>query len=283
MADGQTTADRSGSGGEVAGRVSYDVAALKDVKVDLGNDLWIETVEIGALKEQDVNAHVMPPSMLARLTENIRIRGGLESLPYCAQPNGQGPIEVVSGHHRIRAARAAGAAKVVVIVDRGPLTRSQIVAKQLAHNALVGSDDPDLVKQLVAQITSVDDLLASGLKEDFLPTPDKFKVTLFTPHADYQWRTCTFVFLTHQVEQIDKLVQKLKGPTEVVCLACQDQFEPFMTAVAAFARKRNIISAATAIAVLTNLALEEVAKAEAAEQAEGDSGDESQGGTGGKA
>ena len=227
------------------------------VHVDLGNGLFLETVTIADLKEQDVNAHVMPPALFERLVENIRKTGRLESTPYCAQPLGQGAVEVVSGHHRIRAARKAGLITVDVLVDRNDLTRSQIIAKQLAHNALVGHDDNDLLKQLVAQLTSVDDLLESGLGEDFVPTPEKFKVTLFSPHADYRWQTATFVFLSHQLTEFQELLKSLKPEAKVVCLACEAQFQPFMKAVAEFGKERNILSAATAIAELTRIATEE--------------------------
>jgi hypothetical protein len=240
------------------------------LNVALEGGLFIRTVDIADLKEQDVNAHVMPPAMFERLVENIRITGRMESLPFCAQPKGSGPVEIVSGHHRVRAARKAGLTRVDVLVDTADLTRSQIVAKQLAHNALVGFDDRDLVKQLLAMVTNVDDLLESGLNADLLPTPDKFKVTLFTPHADYKWKTATFVFLSHQLDKFEELVKSLKSEAKTVCVACEGQFEPFMKAVAAFARERNILSAASAVATLTDLALEQARElAEQREAAEG--------------
>jgi ParB-like nuclease domain len=230
------------------------------VKVDLGNGLWLETVTIADLKEQDVNAHVMTPATFERLVENIRRTGRLESTPYCAQPNGTGAVEVVSGHHRIRAARKAGLTDVEVLIDRNDLTRSQIIAKQLAHNAIVGTDDQDLVRQLVAQITSVDDLLESGLGEDLLPTPEKFKVTLFAPHADYKWKTARFVFLSHQLDQFTDLAKSFQSEDKTLVVGFDAQFEAFIKAVAAFGKERNIVSAATAISVLTELATEQAAE-----------------------
>ena len=227
------------------------------LKVDLGSGLWLETVTIADLKEQDVNAHVMAPATFERLVENIRRTGRLESTPYCAQPNGLGAVEVVSGHHRIRAARKAGLIDVPVLIDRNDLTRSQIIAKQLAHNAIVGSDDQDLVRQLVAQITSVDDLLESGLGEDILPTPEKFKVTLFAPHADYKWKTARFVFLSHQLDQFTELAKSFASEDKTLVVGFDAQFEAFIKAVASFGKERNIVSAATAIAVLTELATEQ--------------------------
>lgn len=64
----------------------------------------------------------------------------MESLPYCSQPNGEGPISIVSGHHRTRAAGRAGIQRIPVIVDTKPMTRSTITAKQIAANELTGRD-----------------------------------------------------------------------------------------------------------------------------------------------
>lgn len=71
--------------------------------LELGNGLEIWKVNIEDLKEQDVNARYMKAEMFERLTENIKGDGRLESLPFCALTD-KG-IEIVSGHHRIRAVR----------------------------------------------------------------------------------------------------------------------------------------------------------------------------------
>jgi hypothetical protein len=226
--------------------------------VEVGHQLWFELVEIANLKEQDVNAHVMPQAKLSRLTDNIRQRGLMESVPYCAQPDPSKPIEIVSGHHRVRAARAAGLTVIPALVDRSPMTRSQITAKQLAHNALVGHDDDETVQRLLASLTSVDDLLSTGLGADYLPTPDRFKVTLFTPHADYKWKFVTFTFLPHQLEQAKELIAAIGSKTDTLLVADLPQFDDFLTAVAAFARSKEILSASTAVAVLIDTALKEI-------------------------
>ena len=41
----------------------------------IADDLYIEFVDIGVLREQDLNAQVMQPRHFERLTENIRQRG----------------------------------------------------------------------------------------------------------------------------------------------------------------------------------------------------------------
>ena len=72
-------------------------------------------------KEQDINARTMDDDKFNQLVSNIKKRGTLEQLPYCALTN-KG-VEVVSGHHRMKAARIAGLDTVEILLDRSGLTR----------------------------------------------------------------------------------------------------------------------------------------------------------------
>src|SRR5215472_11348643 len=101
--------------------------------MQIGDDLWIEWADLAELKEQDVNAQQMQPRQMDRLTENIRIRGQIESLPYC--------------HHPARAARTAGLKRIPIIVDKQSMSKSRITAKQIAHNELHGEPDKDILAQ----------------------------------------------------------------------------------------------------------------------------------------
>lgn len=234
-------------------------------RVELGNQFALVRVSIGDLQEQDVNAHFMPSRVFNRLAENVAERGGLQSLPLLAQPGGEGPMEIVSGHHRIRAARAAGESELWCMLDEALQTRSEIVSAQLAHNALIGGDDTDLVDQLLKKIDNPDDLLASGLS-DRIQMPDMGDLEMFVPSLDFRWKTLSFVFLPHQLEDFTELIEAMDGPQHMVGVSGAEQFEPFLKAVAKFARVKDVRSVGTAIALLTRLALEEVERENSEEQ-----------------
>src|ERR1035437_10075790 len=74
--------------------------------VELGNGLELWRVHPSTLREQDVNARAMPKAMFERLAQTIARDKRLESLPLCAKTD-KG-LEIISGHHRVRAATAAG-------------------------------------------------------------------------------------------------------------------------------------------------------------------------------
>jgi hypothetical protein len=233
---------------------------------DLSNDLTILVLPLDAVREQDTNAHVMAPATFERLVENIKRRGALESLPYCAWPGRQGEIELLSGHHRVRAGRTAGLTEAAFLVDCSPMTRSQMVAKQLAHNFLVGTDDQQVLKQLLDTIDDPEDLIASGAPDDLLPTGSDDALALFGPRIDFDWRTITFQVLPHQQAELETLLDTLKDRHDLVLTTMAAEHEAFVKAAARFARIREVRAGGAALAALTETALREIDAHEAAEE-----------------
>jgi hypothetical protein len=244
------------------------VAGNTRQELRLGDDLVIRIVPIVELREQDVNAQMMQPRHFDRLIENIKQRGQVESLPYVHRPHDEGPYVIISGHHRVRAARQAGLKEIPVLVDLMDMQRGQIVAKQIAHNELHGDPDRDVLAQLIAEIDDAGDLLSTGLDVDMLPTVDDDPPSLVNPHVDYDWRMVSLVFLPDQLAQLEDLVRMVESKTELIGVAHKDQFAAFSKVVLDYGRAFNIRSMATTISVLVDLAHREIAaKDEPAERA----------------
>ena len=134
---------------ETARENQVSSAAVKyETVADMGSGLVIAKVKLTDFREQDINARIMKTEMQKQLTDNIKKRGQLESLPFCALIDGR--IEIISGHHRIRSAKDSGVlTELFVILDTTGLRRSQVAAKQLAHNAISGFDDQSTLKEIV--------------------------------------------------------------------------------------------------------------------------------------
>lgn len=130
-----------------------------EVIYDMGSGLVIAKVPLDKVKEQDINARIMKNEMQDQLTANIKKRGQLESLPLFVLVDGK--LEIISGHHRVKSARAAEMKEIIAIVDVSGLSRSKIAAKQLAHNAISGFDDDSTLREIVKMIDDVDDMIES--------------------------------------------------------------------------------------------------------------------------
>ncbi len=219
----------------------------------LGSGLEIRWVEIAKLKEQDLNPQVMQPAEFERLTENIREKGMVESLPYLWDPP-DGPVEIVSGHHRSRAARNAGLAVIPAIVDTTSMTRSEVASKQIAHNALVGQTDDALLAQLLKDVSgNVNDLLRTGLDPDKLPTIDALPAPVGAPGTKFDFRVITFTFLPHQLTDFERVIEQIP-PTDLLGVAAMDQYDGFVKAVAEYIRIKDVRHIGTVVARLTQAA-----------------------------
>lgn len=230
-----------------------------DVIADLGQSMVIALANPDLLREQDENARVMEGEMFNQLVVNLKRRGLPESLPYCVAT--ERGVEIVSGHHRVRAARAAGMTEVPIILDRSGLTRSQIVAKQLAHNNLAGFDDKDVLRRRVAHISEVDDLLEAYLPKDLNVEPAPVDLDkLLAPRVTFDWKILTFTFLPHQFEQVKALSEALVGAHDLVGLALIEQFQPLIPALGKYSRFKNVTAVGMIVAVLIQQALQAISE-----------------------
>lgn len=205
---------------------------------DLGSGLIIAEIQVLDIREQDVNARIMKPEMFRQLVDNIKKRGQLESLPLCALYGEK--IEVISGHHRLRAAKEAGLKTIVVILDVSGLNRSQIAAKQLAHNAIAGFDDNDTLKTIAKLIDDVDDMLESYIGKNILEEPMAELETLISPKIEFDWRILTFAFLPHQIKDLDKLAEVLERNPEYIGYVNIEQYKDFLGCMAKYQKFANI-------------------------------------------
>lgn len=217
-------------------------------QMQIADGLVIKWVNIADLHEQDLNAQVMEPRKFDTLTQNIKLRGMLESLPYCYQPNGEGVIEIISGHHRTRSAMKAGIKTIPVIVDEKPMTKSTVTAKQIAANELTGHADPTLLAQLIQQMDSADDMLMSGLDQDHLPHPESENINLNSLNVQYDFKTVELMFLGKELSEFEKFIDDSKA--DMVGLAPIELYDQFSQEIIKYANRHNIKNVAAAVSRL---------------------------------
>lgn len=211
----------------------------------IADNMVIRFIDISKLKEQPINAQLMSRTKFDNLTQNIKLRGQLESLPYCYQ-NEKGTIEIISGHHRVRAANAAGLTRIPVIIDRQPMTRSTITAKQIAANELTGYTDEKTLSQLLTQITSVDDILLTGLDDSkFAAMDDSTTVSLNSINMKYDFKTVELTFLSKEFDEFKQFVEKTTADMTVI--ASSSLYQQFSDEVITYANRHNIKNVSAAI------------------------------------
>lgn len=199
-----------------------------EVLLDLGDGLYVCRGHIDSLIEQDKNARVMAPVAFKQLSANIGNRGVLESLPLCAET--KRGFEIVSGHHRIRSARAAEVFCIHFILDRSGLSRDQITAKQLAHNSIGGIDNQQVLKELYDSIKDAECRIEAFLNpEDFELKLES--VSVGDIETDIKFKQISFLFLSHQLEAFDEVTNEIDKDTEMVGIADLEQYEKVKAAI----------------------------------------------------
>jgi flagellar hook-basal body complex protein FliE len=198
--------------------------------LDLGNGLELWKVHPSSLREQDVNARSMSKPMFERLSLTIARDKRLESLPLCAKT--ERGLEIVSGHHRTRAATAAGISEVFVLVDVTGLTRSQIAAKQLAHNAIEGQDNDQLLAEIYCQIEDAESKLEAFIDQKLDVELPKVKIEGLDVEIDF--KTVLLIFLPRVKKRLDKALEYLRSSgqrLDGVYIAADSDYAPLEKAV----------------------------------------------------
>lgn len=215
---------------------------------DMGSGLIIARVPAECIREQDINARIMKNEMQRQLTDNIKKRGQLESLPFCALTEDGNRIEIISGHHRIRSGKDAGIKEFFVILDVSGLNRSKIVAKQIAHNAISGFDDQSTLKELAKMLEDVDDMIESYAGKDILEEPEAELEKYLSPTVDFDWKNLTFTFLPHQIADLQKLIDALESTKpDFLGVADIEQYKPFLETLTKYQQFANVKNTGAAI------------------------------------
>ncbi len=228
--------------------------------------LGLALVSPGDLKLLDDNARFMRNETFKQLVANIERDGFLASLPFCwrYEIRQDGPyLEgdepryeylVLSGNHRVKAAKAAGLEKIVILYTWAELSEQERIAIQLSHNALVGEDDLATLKRLYERIGQVDLKSYAGLDDKTLALLQKVSLPpLSEPPLDFQ--SVTMLFLPEEVERLKKAVDRAASLVagDERFAAWQSDFDRFVSAISTVKAAWEIHNAATAIMLILDI------------------------------
>ena len=244
--------------------MAFDKATDWKRIVDLGAGQAIYDVNIEAFREQNKNARIMDPDMFQRLTENIRRDNALRSLPFCVLTTnraGNQELEIVSGHHRVRAARAAGLERCFALVDERELSRDEIISEQLAQNAIQGKDDPQILAELYAEIEDIEKKIETGIREEDLMfdlppiDPDS------TPQVDLDVEIVNIMFLRYQYDHWQEAMELLHKDADVY-IADQAQWDEFASIIRTVSVRENVRAVGAILSRMVDIVLEHYARLE---------------------
>lgn len=237
---------------------------------EIGEGLSIWRVHIDFLREQEKNARVMSSQHFNRLVQNIQKEGRLESLPLTVphkNPAGNDEFLLVSGHHRTRAARQAGVLIIPIIVMEG-LTKDQVLAKQLAHNALQGGDNSQILAEIYREIEDLDAKIESGiLPEDLEYSMKDIGTDDIMLNLDYE--LLQILFLPEEKEDFLGIIDMIQDHGDVL-VAELPVFKRFKKAMREVGRKQNVRNISNILYEVTRIIKRHYAQEEQGDATQGD-------------
>jgi hypothetical protein len=194
------------------------------------------------------NAHYMPTKVYKRLVDNIKHDGNLSSLPFCWRHR-EGRLVALSGNHRVDAARDAGIERILVLYTDASLSRSEQIAVQLSHNAIVDCDNKQLLRELWDEILELEFKQYTGLDESALETVDASSLERLRVQP-LSMEVVTLLFLPEEVEKVQAVVDALGKSGMEACAryaAPLVEFERFFEALLRCKEAEGIVNSATAV------------------------------------
>lgn len=104
----------------------------------------------------------------------------------------------------------------------------------------------------------IDDLISSGLDEQYFNKVLSSSPVLDLPQLEFDWRLIQFTFLPKSVKGLEQLVQSIENKAEFVGVANVEQFESFVRACNKVGKIKNIKSIGATIQYLINVAQKEI-------------------------
>lgn len=206
------------------------------------------------------NARFMRGETFRQLVANIQRDRGLTSLPFCWRDS-DGLYHILSGHHRIEAAIAAGHPWVMILYTDADLTEQEKIAIQLSHNALSGEDEPTILRELWGQLKAIEWKQYSGLDDAMLNSYKPIQIASLGEKTP-GFQEVYFSFFPSEVEKLDEFMRRLGGLTKRRYVGRMEEFDRFIEGLLNFKEASGVYNSATAM-----LAIVEIVEAWLAEQA----------------
>lgn len=237
------------------GVVTMD-AALAQLNVLLAAD-GVTPYKLAVVDPREVvllekNAHYMTKRVFDQLVHNIKQDGNLESLPFCWKRD-DGKYVALSGNHRVSAAIAADVRQILILYTDDALLNDAQVAKQLAHNALVGMDNPVLLAELYKGIDELGFKVYSGLDDGTLKTLEK--VEIHTPReAGLLFEEVILLFVPSEIEKLEAVIEQVKRHKKATVLAAPYRdWDRFFNTLLDLKEQQKIVNSGTALRVMTEI------------------------------
>lgn len=198
------------------------------------------------------NAHYMDKQMLDRLTANVEQDGFLSQLPFGMKRNVDAKYLILSGNHRLKAAIKAHLPYILILyIDE--VDKDTQLGYQLSHNALVGKDDLQMLKELYSEIDSIEKREFTGLNDLNFTDVNKINMPAIGD-GDIELTEMKFQFVESKANNIQNVLDALEklGIDENSNIVV-GSFESYIKVLQAVRLKYDILSKSVAFSKMIDI------------------------------
>ena len=199
------------------------------------------------------NARFMRAEQYQRLVANVKRDGCLTSVPFAIRLGDR--YRILSGNHRVSAAKDAGLTEIPILYTDRELTHQQQVAIQLSHNAIAGQDDLAILRELYDEINDVVLKEYSGLDDVILGKLNPPNLDPLSESA-LEYRIVSIAFLPEEVDRAEKLLGKVleQAMGDRTWLNRRSDYDRMLDMLTIAKEQAGVKNTATAFGLLLDLA-----------------------------
>lgn len=229
-------------------------ARIERLNYRLGDSGYVvAVVPVAELLLLEKNARYMPNEQFRNLVSNIKKDKGLSSVPFCVREAGGG-YTVLSGNHRVMAAKEAGFTELLILYSERAMTAQERVAVQLSHNSIAGQDDLRILKELYAEIEDVGLKYYAGLDDTTLDNIEKLSLPPLS-EIPQEYRQLSFVFLPEEAERLEAVFEEAvlaaRGERAFACR--YGDYDRLLDTLAAVKEEAGVKNTATALMLILDI------------------------------
>ena len=201
------------------------------------------------------NARYMTKEQFASLANNIKKDSALSSVPLCYRKPEDGRLLVLSGNHRVKAAAASGITSFLVLLIDQILSREEVVAIQLSHNAIAGQDDSQILKELFEELRDVEMILYAGFTSEQI---EKLQSADFSAIKEEQlhYESINLLFLPGENERLEAMFDRIvqSSMAKKIFAGRISEYQTILQGLIEIKESQNIINSALAFFALAQVA-----------------------------
>lgn len=205
-----------------------EILERKGIKIALEYGYFgIIELEVNDICGLEKNANKLIGEKFKLLSENIKHDGALSSIPFVVYEKETDRFIVISGNHRIKALKQNKIEKTPCIIPLKELSKDEILRIQLSHNSIKGTDDKQILQELMDSFESTDLQSLSGVNSQYLEELESFTDIKLESLDDLPPQECVVLVSPFVLEDMKEKLKEILGKEQTILIIGEKTFDDF--------------------------------------------------------